>query len=84
VLLLDEPCSAIDPVSSAKIEETIHQLKRDHAIIIVTHNLEQAARVSDYAGFMFLGELIEFGTTSDIFNAPSDPRAKRFIAGRFG
>jgi phosphate transport system ATP-binding protein len=84
VLLLDEPCSAIDPVSSAKIEDTIHELKRDHAIVIVTHNLEQAARVSDFAGFMFLGELIEFGTTHNIFAKPSDPRTKRFIAGRFG
>jgi phosphate transport system ATP-binding protein len=84
VLLLDEPCSAIDPVSSKKIEETILELKRDHAIVIVTHNLQQAARVSDFAGFMFLGELIEFGTTSDIFKTPSEPRTKRFIAGRFG
>jgi phosphate transport system ATP-binding protein len=84
VLLLDEPCSAIDPVSSAEIENTIRELKRDHAIVIVTHNLQQAARVSDFSGFMFLGELIEFGTTSDIFNASSNPRTKRFIAGRFG
>jgi len=84
VLLLDEPCSAIDPVSSAKIEETILELKRDHAIVIVTHNLQQAARVSDYAGFMFLGELIEFGTTRRIFETPHDPQARRFIAGGFG
>jgi phosphate transport system ATP-binding protein len=84
VLLLDEPCSAIDPVSSAKIEDTIRELKRDHAIVIVTHNLQQAARVSDFSGFMFLGELIEFGTTSDIFNASSNQRTNRFIAGRFG
>lgn len=84
VLLLDEPCSAIDPISSAKIEDTIHELRRDHAIVIVTHNLQQAARVSDFAGFMLLGELIEFGTAADIFETPSDPRTKRFIAGRFG
>jgi phosphate transport system ATP-binding protein len=84
VLLLDEPCSAVDPVSSAKIEDTINELNRDHAIVIVTHNLQQAARISDFAGFMFLGELIEFGTTHDIFTKPSDPRTKRFIAGRFG
>jgi phosphate transport system ATP-binding protein len=84
VLLLDEPCSAIDPVSSAKIEDTILELKRDHAIVIVTHNLQQAARVSDYAGFMFLGELIEFGSTNEIFKTPRDPRTQRFIAGRFG
>lgn len=84
VLLLDEPCSAIDPVSSAKIEDTILELKRDHAIVIVTHNLQQAARVSDYAGFMLLGELIEFGTTNEIFKTPRAPHAQRFIAGRFG
>jgi len=84
VLLLDEPCSAIDPVSSAKIEDTIHELKQDLAIVIVTHSLQQAARVSDFAGFMFLGELIEFGTTSHLFRAPNDPRTQRFIAGRFG
>ena len=84
VLLLDEPCSAIDPVSSARIEDTIRELKRDHAIVIVTHNLQQAARVSDFSGFMFLGELLEFGTTSDIFNASNNPRTNRFIAGRFG
>jgi phosphate transport system ATP-binding protein len=84
VLLLDEPCSVIDPVSSAKIEETIIELKRDHAIVIVTHNLQQAARVSDYAGFMFLGKLIEFGTTKEIFKTPRDPQTQRFIAGRFG
>ena len=84
ILLLDEPCSAIDPVSSAKIEDTILELKRDHAIVIVTHNLQQAARVSDYAGFMFLGELIEFGSTNEIFKTPRDPRTQRFIAGRFG
>ena len=84
VLLLDEPCSAIDPVSSAKIEETIHELKRDHTVVIVTHNLQQAARISDFAGFMFLGELVEFGTTRQIFEAPGDQRTRRFIAGRFG
>jgi phosphate transport system ATP-binding protein len=83
VLLLDEPCSAIDPISSAKIEATIHELRQDHAIVIVTHNLQQAARVSDFAGFMFLGELIEFGASADIFETPSDPRTKRFIAGSF-
>ena len=66
VLLLDEPCSAIDPISSAKIEQTIDELKRDHAIIIVTHNLQQAARVSDFAGFMYLGELVEFGDRKSV------------------
>jgi ABC-type phosphate transport system ATPase subunit len=73
VLLLDEPCSAIDPISSAKIEQTIDELKHDHTIVIVTHNLQQAARVSDYAGFMYLGELSEFGAVSQIFLPPKDP-----------
>ena len=84
VLLLDEPCSAIDPISSAKIEQTIDELKRDHAIIIVTHNLQQAARVSDFAGFMYLGELVEFGTVGDIFVSPKYKQTERFITGRFG
>ena len=84
VLLLDEPCSAIDPISSAKIEQTIDELKRDHAIIIVTHNLQQAARVSDFAGFMYLGELCEFGTVGDIFVSPKYKQTERFITGRFG
>ncbi len=84
VILLDEPCSAIDPISSAKIEQTIHELKRDHTIIIVTHNLQQAARVSDFAGFMLLGELVEFGTAAHIILQPSDPRTQRFVTGRFG
>ena len=84
VLLLDEPCSAIDPISSAKIEQTIDELKHDHTIVIVTHNLQQAARVSDYAGFMYLGELSEFGAVSQIFLTPKDPRTQRFVTGRFG
>jgi phosphate transport system ATP-binding protein len=84
VLLLDEPCSAIDPISSAKIEHTIDELKKDHAIVIVTHNLQQAARVSDYAGFMYLGELIEFGTVRDIFVSPKQQQTERFLTGRFG
>jgi phosphate transport system ATP-binding protein len=84
VLLLDEPCASIDPISSAKIEQTIDELKQDHTIVIVTHNLQQAARVSDYAGFMYLGEMAEFGTVRQMFVAPRDPRAQRFITGRFG
>ena len=84
VLLLDEPCSAIDPISSAKIEDTINELKADHTIAIVTHNLQQAARVSDYAGFMYLGELVEFGDVGQVFTAPRDPRTQRFVTGRFG
>jgi phosphate transport system ATP-binding protein len=84
VLLLDEPCSAIDPISSAKIEETIDELKADHTIVIVTHNLQQAARVSDHAGFMYLGELVEFGEVGQVFTAPKDERTQRFVTGRFG
>lgn len=84
VILLDEPCSAIDPISSAKIEQTIDELKQSHTVIIVTHNLQQAARVSDYAGFMYLGEMAEFGTVRDIFVSPRDLRTQRFITGRFG
>lgn len=84
VLLLDEPCASIDPISSAKIEQTIDELKSDHTVIIVTHNLQQAARVSDYAGFMYLGEMGEFGTVRQIFVTPADPRTQRFITGRFG
>lgn len=84
VLLLDEPCASIDPISSAKIEQTIHELKRDHAIVIVTHNLQQAARVSDFAGFMYLGEMLEFGTVQKIFVHPDEPRTERFVTGRFG
>ena len=84
VLLLDEPCSAIDPISSAKIEQTIEELKRDHTIVIVTHNLQEAARISDFAGFMYLGQLIEFGTAHDMFLTPKDPRTQHFITGRFG
>lgn len=84
VLLLDEPCSAIDPISSAKIEQTIDELKKDHAIIIVTHNLQQAARVADFTGFMYLGEMVEFGTVRDIFVNPKQRQTERFITGRFG
>jgi phosphate transport system ATP-binding protein len=84
VLLLDEPCASIDPISSAKIEQTIDDLKRDHAIVIVTHNLQQAARVSDFAGFMYLGELLEFDRVQDVFLRPKEPRTEHFITGRFG
>jgi len=84
VLLLDEPCSAIDPISSAKIEETIEELKEDHTIVIVTHNLQQAARVSDFAGFMYLGQLVEFNSAHSMFVSPKDPRTQNFITGRFG
>ena len=84
VILLDEPCSALDPISTAKIEELIDELKNDYTIAIVTHNMQQAARVSDYTAFMYLGELVEFGTTSRMFTTPADRRTQDYITGRFG
>ena len=84
ILLMDEPCSALDPVSTAKIEELMYQLKERYTIVIVTHNMQQAARVSDEAGFMLLGELIEFGPTKHIFTTPRDQRTEDYITGRFG
>jgi phosphate transport system ATP-binding protein len=84
VILLDEPCSALDPISTAKIEELIDELKSDYTIVIVTHNMQQAARVSDFTAFMYLGELIEFDTTSKMFTAPHDRRTQDYITGRFG
>ena len=84
VILVDEPCSALDPISTAKIEELIDELKDDYTIAIVTHNMQQAARVSDFTAFMYLGELIEFDTTSKMFTAPRDRRTQDYITGRFG
>jgi phosphate transport system ATP-binding protein len=84
VILFDEPCSALDPISTAKIEELIDELKEDYTIVIVTHNMQQAARVSDFTAFMYLGEMIEFDTTSKMFTAPSDRRTQDYITGRFG
>jgi phosphate transport system ATP-binding protein len=84
VILFDEPCSALDPISTAKIEELIDELKDDYTIAIVTHNMQQAARVSDFTAFMYLGQLIEFDSTSKIFTAPSDRRTQDYITGRFG
>jgi phosphate transport system ATP-binding protein len=84
VLLMDEPCSALDPISTAKIEELIHELKETFTIVIVTHNMQQAARVSDYTAFFYLGELIEFGATSKIFTAPENRQTEDYITGRFG
>jgi len=84
VILLDEPCSALDPISTAKIEELITELKADYTIVLVTHNMQQAARCSDYTTFMYLGELIEFGSTTHIFTAPTDRRTQDYITGRFG
>jgi phosphate transport system ATP-binding protein len=84
VILFDEPCSALDPISTAKIEELIDELKDDYTIAIVTHNMQQAARVSDFTAFMYLGELVEFGETTRIFTTPSDRRTQDYITGRFG
>ena len=84
ILLLDEPTSALDPISSAKLEETVTQLKSDYTIVIVTHNLGQAARLSDYTAFMYLGELVEFGETGSMFTNPVTNRASDYITGRFG
>jgi phosphate transport system ATP-binding protein len=84
VLLLDEPASALDPISTLKIEELIHQLKKDFTIIIVTHNMQQAARVSDYTAFMYMGDLIEFGVTDTLFTNPVKKQTEDYITGRFG
>jgi phosphate transport system ATP-binding protein len=84
VILLDEPCSALDPISTAKIEELIDELSNDYTIVIVTHNMQQASRASDYTGFMFLGELVEFGPTDQVFTAPKTKRTEEYITGRFG
>jgi phosphate transport system ATP-binding protein len=84
VILLDEPCSALDPISTAKIEELIDELKAEYTIVIVTHNMQQAARVSDYTAFMYLGHLIEFDNTTKIFTTPRDQRTQDYITGRFG
>ena len=84
VVLMDEPCSALDPISTAKIEELIHELKDTFTIVIVTHNMQQAARVSDYTAFFYLGELIEFGETGKLFTAPEKRQTEDYITGRFG
>ncbi len=84
IILFDEPCSALDPISTARIEQTIEELKIDHTIIIVTHSLQQAARISDYAAFMYLGEIIEFGTAETIFGNPRNEQTHRYVTGRFG
>jgi len=84
VLLLDEPCSALDPISTAKVEELITELKDDYTVVIVTHNMQQAARVSDYTAYMYLGELIEFGATDQLFVKPSKQQTEDYITGRFG
>ena len=84
VLLLDEPCSALDPISTARIEELINELKKEYTIVIVTHNMQQAARVSDYTAYMYLGELIEYDDTNTIFTRPSRKETEDYITGKFG
>jgi phosphate transport system ATP-binding protein len=84
VLLLDEPCSALDPISTAKVEELIHELKTDYTVVIVTHNMQQAARVSDFTAYMYLGELIEYEVTDTIFIKPKKKQTEDYITGRFG
>jgi phosphate transport system ATP-binding protein len=84
VLLLDEPCSALDPISTGKIEELIHELKNDYTVLIVTHNMQQAARCSDHTAYMYLGEMVEFGPTNDLFMKPKKKETEDYITGRFG
>ena len=84
VILMDEPCSALDPISTAKVEELIEELANDYTIVIVTHNMQQASRSSDYTAFMYLGELVEYGATEKIFTAPDNKRTEQYITGRFG
>jgi len=84
VILMDEPCSALDPLATLRVEELIRKLKQNYTVIIVTHNMQQAARVSEVTGFFYLGELIEYGSTSEIFTRPRDRRTEDFITGRFG
>jgi phosphate transport system ATP-binding protein len=84
ILLMDEPCSALDPISTAKIEELIAELKSEYTVVIVTHNMQQAARVSDFTGYMYLGELVEFGATEQLFMKPAKRETEDYITGRFG
>jgi phosphate transport system ATP-binding protein len=84
VLLMDEPASALDPIATQKIEELIYELKQDYTVVIVTHNMQQAARVSDYTAFLYMGELIEYGVTSELFTNPRQERTEAYITGRFG
>jgi phosphate transport system ATP-binding protein len=84
VILMDEPCSALDPIATLKIEELMQELKKHYTIVIVTHNMQQAARTSDWTGFFLLGELLEYGPTGDIFTRPKDKRTENYVTGRFG
>jgi phosphate transport system ATP-binding protein len=84
VILMDEPCSALDPIATAKIEELVVELKRNYTVVIVTHNMQQAARVSDFTAFMYIGQLVEFGDTSDVFENPKSELTEKYITGKFG
>ncbi len=84
IILMDEPCSALDPIATSKIENLINELKEDYTVVIVTHNMQQAARVSDYTGFMYLGRLVEFGPTARIFETPQEELTNNYVTGRFG
>ena len=84
VILMDEPTSALDPISTMKIEELMSELKKNYTVVIVTHNMQQAARISDYTAFFLLGELVEYGETPQIFSMPKDKRTEDYITGRFG
>jgi phosphate transport system ATP-binding protein len=84
VILMDEPCSALDPIATARIEELMLELKKKYTIVIVTHNMQQAARISDFSGYMLLGEMIEFGPTAGLFTTPRDKRTQDYISGRYG
>ncbi|HNS33589.1 MAG TPA: phosphate ABC transporter ATP-binding protein, partial [bacterium] len=84
VILFDEPCASLDPISTKKIEDLITELKKNYTIVIVTHNMQQAARVSDYTAFLYLGKLVEYGTTEKLFTVPSDPRTEEYLSGKFG
>jgi len=82
--LFDEPCSALDPIATAKIEELIEKLKQNYTIVIVTHNMQQAARISDYTAFLYLGELVEFGPTQKMFTTPQNKMTEHYLTGKFG
>ena len=84
IILMDEPCSALDPIATSRIEDLIHELKQDYTVIIVTHNMQQAARVSDYTAFMYLGKLIEYDETNKMFTTPEKKQTQDYITGRFG
>jgi phosphate transport system ATP-binding protein len=84
ILLMDEPASALDPIATQRIEELIYQLKESYTIVIVTHNMQQAARISDYTAFLYMGEMIEYGPTDTIFTNPLEERTEAYVTGRFG